>query len=371
MKNVNFHTCTFADDKLWFITVEGYFMNIDIHSMRASFVYVDQQIKLNTVTDKMLAVGKSIYWIEQGGGRMIEYDICAEKCAVFNLPKVEMVDWECFAAIAVWEKNIYIVPKCVDKLIIFDTETKQIVERESRFGTLLAPIQTKCLFDFSIQDGSDLYLFCSGKNKILKYNLSGDDIETIIYSFEMGKVKSAVKEKNEMYIMTDNCEIFHVDAHFALKEKIQYEEVYEKSYMILLMAGTSFYILPSLEKDIFWGQQMGSSVNKYMDYPDDFRYTDMGWSKYYRFTEGGGYIWLPNRSSNYLARMNQCTGALEWIHVNAPSVEEEYKYCLYSDKKVFHENNSDLKLLLMMSGNDGVKSDSDIGEKIWRQCSGK
>lgn len=371
MKNINFHTSAFLDDKLWFVTVEGYFMNIDIHSMKASFVYVDKKVKLNPVTDKMVVIDKSIYWIEQGGNRLIKYDTNLETCDVYEMGGVEMVDWECFTEIQALGKKIYIIPKCVDKLMIFDTETEQFLVEENKFKKYMNPTGGKSLFDYSIQENSSLYLFCTGQNRVLKYDLDDDKIITIDYSFDMGKVISALKEKNQYYIMTDKCEIYQVDEKFNLKKKMQYEEIYEKSYAIFLKSGANFYILPSLEKDIFVGEQDGNSLKKYTNYPEDLKYLDNGWSKYFRFTVGDGYIWISNRTSNYIARMNQHSGDIEWLHVNVPSVKEEYEYCLYIGKEVFYENSDDIELLMLLSGNKRCEDKLLIGENIWKKVNMK
>ena len=41
-RNVNFFNCILIDSKLWFVSVEGYFMNIDINTKEAKYVELER-----------------------------------------------------------------------------------------------------------------------------------------------------------------------------------------------------------------------------------------------------------------------------------------------------------------------------------------
>ena len=107
------------------------------------------------------------------------------------------------------------------------------------------------------------------------------------------------------------------------------------------------------------------------NYPDDFRYNELSWSRYHGSCENERYIWYANRSANYILRLDKKNDLAEWIKPEAPSLKEESEYYVKSGKTMFREQETDIRILFEDMGKQyDSAAKTTIGSDIWRKLGG-
>lgn len=367
MKNINFHTCIYKKGKLWFITDSEYFMNIDTSTGKFSFVNEFKSIIYQQVTDSMIADEDYIYWVEQDGKRLFEYNIRNDECEIYLMPEVPMIKWSCFAAVCIRNHKIYFFAKYTNKLIVFNTKNKEFREKDELYNHIqnLDQNNQMPLIECFSQDKDEMYLFLPGGNKIVKYNLDNENTEEIELTESLGKVQCAVWKHNIFYILNVDGEIRLFDRNFIKLKEIKCDTISNNSYGRIVLTDTKLFVLPALADKIQIVDLNHFKVETLDDYPDDFKYENKEWWKYIGYTENNQYIWIANRMSNYILRINKDTEQIEWWKVQAPSLEQESEYCSMIGKTQFMESETDIQLLFHMNHKNSTDQTSCYGKNIW------
>lgn len=367
MKNINFHTCIYAKGKLWFITNSGYFMNLDTTTGEVSFVNKSKSIIYQQVTDTMVADEDCIYWVEQDGKRLFEYNIRNNECEIYPMPEVPMINWSCFATVCIRNHKINFFAKYTNKLIVFNTKNKQFSEKNEIYHQIQNKNENNeiPLIQYACQDKDEMYLFLPGGNKIIKYNLDNENSEQIQPTEPIGKVQSAVWKHNILYILTTDGEIYLFNRNFIKMKEIKSDTISGKSYGTIVLTDTKLFVLPALTDEIQVVNLNHSKVETLEYYPSGFKYENKGWWKYIGYTENNQYIWIANRMSNYILRINKGTEQIEWWKMQIPSLEQESEYCSAIGKIQFMESETDLQLLFHIKNKKSTDQVSCYGKNIW------
>ena len=66
MKSVNFHSCLEVNNKIWFLSVEGYLMNLDCTTFESKIVFPFnmQQWYFEQVINDLIALNNKIYFVK-------------------------------------------------------------------------------------------------------------------------------------------------------------------------------------------------------------------------------------------------------------------------------------------------------------------
>lgn len=127
MKNINFHSCIKVDHKIWFVSVEGYLMYFDTITYQSEIVVPKNLSGLHfgSVVDNMLSVDNEIYFVEQDGSKLYEYNRRTNDYVYYLIPDTEYINWGCFSGIYLFDRTIYLFTRTSDVIHCFDIINKK------------------------------------------------------------------------------------------------------------------------------------------------------------------------------------------------------------------------------------------------------
>ena len=141
----------------------------------------------------------------------------------------------------------------------------------------------------------------------------------------------------------------------------------------VVAAGKKVWILPSLGEDIFVFDKDKEEVEKYIDYPKDFKYEmpdDRG--KYVSYCEDDSYYYFSLSSGNFILSIGKENGKETWILPKWPSEDKRQEILFKRNYPIVPEELYGLSgyLALMKSKNiekivnKGIKTGKEFWEKI-------
>lgn len=287
MKNINFHTGVKVQNKLWFVTIDGYLMTYDVVKKQSEVIVPENifELEFGHIVDNMFYHNGSIYFVEQDGNLLYEYSLSENYCYCYEMPKLKMVNWGCFSGIYLINGSIYFFTKAEGKTVIFDTDTKRISEEKTNNTTDL-----KC----SVKIDDSIYFI--GDRKVIKYSIKENKF-TREYSVDLD-IKWAAAYASKIYLLTaDNC-IYVSDTEFSELDLL-YDSVGSIQTVVRFVITKNYvYALPSTVGDYLVIDKKTKDVKKAV-LPKDLKYEDIAWGKYVGYCEDERTIWLANRMCNY------------------------------------------------------------------------
>lgn len=370
-RKVNFSNCILNKNKVWFVSTEGYFMNIDVDTKKTSYIKLKNlnSWKKHPVTDNMFAYRGNIYWVDQFGKYIHEYDIDQNEYYEYQLPPVEMIEWQCYAGIYLYNEKLFLFPRIGLTRIEFDLHEKKYVvypwncSDEDFKVNKKEDIQLWC----SVQSNNWLYLFERNRNKAIRMNFENLSYEYIDIPHELSNIQHIVFKNNVFYILSVTGNLYIWDGCSK-----QVEEVYdcndkELSFARIAITEHKVFLLPDLSEKIWIIDLENHEIKVQDQYPADLEYNESGWSKYFGYTEDKQYMWFANRTANYVLRINKYTEIIEWIKVVPPKIEDEWKVHLETGRMIFTEEQNYLRLFISLesSKTEKGKNKESLGECIW------
>lgn len=339
MKNINFNSCVIADNKIWFISVQGYFMNYD-YTKNVTHIVVPQnlaELEFKSVTDTMILNDKRIYFLEQDGKKLYEYDIATNYCHYYNMPKFEMSNWGCFAGIYLWNNKIYIFGKNAGRIYYFDTNTKDFMNVSNdnvRRVTCSARVNDK--------------VYLANGDRVLSYSLSNEKYEEV-YKFDNEVITWMRGRGNGIDILTQKDNVIEFDAGMNRKIPIYTPQNSSKMYVRACITNNKLFLLPNglgSERVCVVEKETGN-VN-FAEQPEDLIYREIGWSKYSGYCEDQDKVWFANRVSNYFLSIEKKSGKVKWVKIPSPSLEDISLYLKKSNNRIIKEEEVELKQFLSL-----------------------
>jgi len=370
-RKVNFSNCILYNNKLWFVSTDGYFMNMDVETKKTIYIRLKNlnSWKKHPVTDNMFADRASIYWVDQFGKYIHEYDIDQNEYYEYQLPPVEMIEWQCYAGIYLYNEKLFLFPRIGLTRIEFDLQEKKYVvypwncSDEDFKVNKKEDIQLWC----SVQSNNWLYLFERNRNKVIRMNFENLSYEYIDIPHELSNIQHIVFKNNVFYILSVTGNLYTWDGCSK-----QVEEVYdcndkELSFARIAITEHKVFLLPDLSEKIWIIDLENHEIKVQDQYPADLEYNESGWSKYFGYTEDKQYIWFANRTANYVLRINKYTEIIEWIKVVPPKIEDEWKVHLETGRMIFTEEQNYLRLFISLENSKTEKGQNkeSLGECIW------
>lgn len=166
MNNILFYTCAVVGNKMWFVSMDSYFMNIDINTKRTAFIRPKDmgQAVIKLVTYRMLVNSDNLYWLEYDAQRLVKYSVIENTCKFYEMPPIDCKGDECFAGIALYNQKIYMFPRYTPCLIIFDIINEKFIVRDDLYRILnKPPLQKEKEFLFRSHQLDDTIFFCGEK----------------------------------------------------------------------------------------------------------------------------------------------------------------------------------------------------------------
>lgn len=223
-----------------------------------------------------------------------------------------------------------------------------------------------------------IWLFKANSNQIDIYDMNSNKMDFCVLPHKIEECVAVCKNELDLYILTINNQIYiwNPDKNY-LEMFWDGGKYYGKAYYFeeILFVQEKVFLMPSLGEDIVFIDCRDKCAIKWKDYPDDFEYLDIKWSKYFNHFENKSCYYYPMRSSNYLMEINKVSGKISWRKLVTPSRKERAVYiCEQQMKryKAMYDAPDGLKLLLdlLESGNGEDKfiayEKQNAGSRIWR-----
>ena len=327
MQNINFHTCIKIENKLWFITIDGYLMNYDF-KLNEVKVIVPQNLKdlhFKQIVDDMIYYKDCIYFVEQDASLLYEYNIENNYCFYYKLPEFAMVNWECFSGIYRIDNYIYFFGKTANKICCFNTVNKEISVLKSN---------KDIVGNNSVKIGQNIYF--ASENKVIVYNLPEGKY---VKEFEINiDIKRIFNYQNEIYILTKQNDIFLYDNSFKTQSIIYSNDTIQTTVCIVVTENKIF-VFPSTQGTIKSINKKNGDI-KEIAKPLDMNFYNIEWAKFYKYCDDGNTFWLANRMSNYTVCVNKKDESIQFIKIKCGTASQRIPYL--KEKELLY--NSDLNL---------------------------
>ncbi len=343
MNNILFYTCAVVGNKMWFVSRDSYFMNIDINTKRTAFIRPKDmgQAVIKLVTYRMLVDSDNLYWLEYDAQRLVKYSVIENTCKFYEMPSVDCKGDECFAGIALYNQKIYMFPRYTPCLIIFDIINEKFIVRNDLYRILnKPPLQKEKEFLFRSHQLDDTIFFLRRENidacinTVIKYQLRNGNYEIFALSKEIENPVNLCYGENYLYILCADTSLYRIDVYDNITEKIYVSENADESFLSIALTKRSLYLLPSKSENIKIIDLNTLHAKNFDKYPADFRYEVKNYSKYHGYYENERYIFYGNRSANYILRIDKERDLLEWLKPQLPTQEEELDYYLKTQNDI-------------------------------------
>lgn len=364
-RDICFNNCILRDNKIWYVSINGYLMNLDLESRQVSYVEPErlEGWKKHPVVDDMFAFYNSIYWVDQYGKGLHEYNIKLQKYYQYELPKMDMFEWGCFAGIYRYKRKLFLFPKSTSYHLEFDLLERQLIRCPQACQNTGVKIN-------SVKKDNWIYLFERKKNKAVKFNLESSEYAYVDVPGEIAEAIHIVECQNIFYILSQNGTVYIWN-----EEEGDIKEIYtghhdEQEFGRIAVTKSKLFLLPGLGKRILIVNLQTHVISEQEQYPHDFdmEYCDLNWGKYLGIFKDSDYIWFANRKTNYMLRINRITENIEWIKIIPPSIEPVWWDLYEKMRKIdLDEKTYGLELLFEIKQNQKAwnREDSRVGRSIW------
>lgn len=364
-RDICFNNCVLHDNKIWYVSINGYLMNLDLESRQVSYVEPErlEDWGKHPVTDDMFVLDNSVYWVDQYGKGLHEYNIKLQKYYQYKLPKMDMVEWGCFAGIYRYERKLFLFPKSTSYHLEFDLLERQLIRCPQACQNTEVKIS-------SVKKDNWIYLFERKKNKAVKFNLESREYAYVDVPGEIAEAIHIVECQNRFYILSQNGTVYLWN-----EEEGDIKEIYtgrhdEQEFGRIVVTKSKLFLLPGLGKRILIVNLQNHVISEQEQYPHDFdmEYCDLNWGKYFGIFKDTDYIWFANRKTNYMLRINRITENIEWIKIIPPSIEPVWwDLCEKMRKIDLDEKTYGLELLFEIKQKQKAwnREGSRVGRSIW------
>lgn len=327
MWQINFSSCIKANNKIWFVSVEGYLMNFDFMTCKTEIVVPQNLDKedFKAIVDTMILHVQKIYFFSQDGKILYEYDLKSNYCSRYQLPEVEMINWGCFAGIYLWGEKIYIFTKVAGKIYYFDTKKKVFVDVSNENTS---SVTSSIIFDNKV--------YMASYNRILCYNLDSACFESEC-SINDEEIYWMNRYHENIYLLTKTNGLYVWNIAIDTKKLIYQEKNEKQIYSRVFATENKIFLLPCLGQNIR-AINILIGEKRIEENPSDLKYKEIGWSKYSGYCEDEKCIWCANRVSNYFLLIDKENEQIKWINMYPPESRSiEPYFALRKNNMIFNE----------------------------------
>lgn len=172
-----------------------------------------------------------------------------------------------------------------------------------------------------------VYVFMTDMRTVWEVNLRDYKNRTLYLPQEITNIMSIIYKNNIMYILDLNGNVYtwQIDSNEICElYKCPKQEL---SFSGLIATERKLFMLPAMSEKILLMDLRDRAVFETNEYPNDLRYRESNWYKYWGYTEGEKYVWFATRISNYILSINKAKEKIEWKRLIPPKPQEEYDFC--------------------------------------------
>ncbi len=331
-------------------------------------------IKSGDAVDYVQAFNNRIYALEMSGSNILIINFENNKCQYVPL-NCNNKAWSNFVAFERYDFKFYIFPKYENKIVKCDTHNNSITEISNYLYTF-TEIQCAC------RNENQVWLIPKNMKQIVLFDLQTNKAKYFEISRVLEDCVDAVAVGEVIYILN----IYGIIYKWNTKNEELQELVYMETDHVqcetmhrIIYAGNLLILFPALGEDI---KILNLSTNEkeiYRDYPQDFLYHELRWSKYYGYCEDEKYYYLAMRSSNYLLRIRKSDGKFFWVKYNffdwltrqrirEELIRNKIEMSLEKGNNIFYENEMSILNLLKFKLKRNCNNDVfHVGKRIYER----
>lgn len=362
-----FNSGTIVQEKLWFISINGYLMSLDLNTSALNFAYIKniEEWNIFPVIDEMFIWDTSVIWIDQYGKYVHEYNIKEKTYSFYQLPEVEMIDFACFAGIYKKGHTLFFFPKLVSSRIEFNLlEKKYIVVEKLRVrGTALKELEIVC----TARKKNLVYLFVKNRAEAIVFNMDNSQYEYILLPTELFAVQYAIYKNSIFYILSGEGNVYVWNEEQKIVELVYFHQNEDLSFSRIFVTDNKLFMLPALSTAILIVDLHDRYVAEFDEYPVDFEYYDIEWGKYLGTIETEDYAWFSKRMANYMLRIDKNRECIEWIKIQEPIFEDIWNVYSQKGRLICFESEINLSFLFreQFYKRKNENGQCVVGKSIW------
>lgn len=313
MRNINFNNCVAANNKLWFITIESLFMSYDLEKKETQYVVPNNynELDFKQIIDDMIYHNGCIYFVEQTGKYMYEYNIEDNYCYRYSLPECQLVNWGCFSGIYLLGEYIYMFTRENSRIYVFDINEKKLTVKESSIDEMM---------DISVKVGKHIYF--SNCKEVIKYNIDKNECESRC-TLRKTLIWMTCYE-SDIYLIDKDSSIYVCDKEFNDMKEIFHNTDANRTICRLAITKDKVFAFPSFSEEyIVIDKETKKSES--IPVPEDIEYDAIKWGKYLGISEDDKYIWLANRICNYAVYIDKAAQTLNFYKMKDDDIKGKIK----------------------------------------------
>lgn len=343
---------------------------IDEWKIRYSEMFLDCNIESIEQTDSLRSIGKKIFKLSLNGKYIEEFLLQGDgKYKKFEIQKSGKA-WGNFVAFEVKDEFLYVFLKWKREVIKINSVTYKIEK------IFLNNCQNKFIcFSTAYRENNRMWLFESENKRVEIFNF--DTNMSIICALPK-EIKGCISVgyiSGKFYILTSDNQIYIWEKEknrcvLFWKGKDCYKD--NKYFSDMLIVQQKIILLPLLGSDIVIIDSIRNREVIYDNYPKDFHYYDIKWSKYINRFDDINYYYYPMRMSNYLMMVSKYDGEILWKKLNVPSKEERWRFWKAQNDRypqIIDDDISEVSYFLDLKKEMEVRNKKKIGSIIWGNIS--
>ncbi len=310
----------------------------------------------------MIEFENRLYAIENTGKSMLIYDGLHNMCSYVNM-NCGTRPWGNFMDLIGFENTIFLFHREESWVTCYDTISGSVEKIEmgnSNGNVSCYRIENK------------VWMFPSAGNSVQVFDLESRLCATYVLNRDIERVVACTSDGEQIYLLQDSGLIYVVDIDSMTIQEIvvaMIDNSVEKRMGRIINVAKEFILFPISGEDIECVNPDEEIVNVYSDYPVDFVYDDIAWSKYCVICEDDRYYYLL-RKSNYLLKIDKIDGRFIWVKLIFGNEEVKDKLEFKHTKGIVVEGKMGInKLIETVNSVDrnSKLAKSSVGTEIWRK----
>lgn len=364
---------------IWFVSHDGIFSKVNKVTGKLEIIHTDIQefVDFGNSVDNILNINNKLYIVNQIGSKMLQYDIEENSFKPISIPiQFDVVNWGCFSLFEKLGDNICLLARDLSIALLYDVK-QQSFSRDTKLEEMMRQqgiIESgKQNFEVVVYENI-LYFIGKCTGKILLWDWQKKVLVDSFLCKEEDEWCSACIDKDYILLLSVNGTVYIYDKlSFKLVNIMNIGNKIRFSYKGIIAAQDKYFVLPSLENDIFVIDKKGSNLVHKLDVPSDFRkYCNLPdfWSKFHGIAQYKNEIWAANRMYNYYLCIDVMKDRVNWLKIKEIALKDILDYLVVS-KRELHEQINSLESFCKYENYYADKAkNSQIGDIIWNRCKG-
>lgn len=299
--------CIYKDNKIYFFSEkESILVAIDITKNIGEIQQIkNRELYRKVPFDFVTSKNNTIYALEMSGKYMCEYCVDTQEIRYIQIDCNNRVDGN-FALLATEDNQVLIFERMYG-VTIYDTKNE--IVQKIPYPFIEGEVITGCKYE------NHYFLFHKNGHKIFEFDISLKKWNTICLKRELKHVMHVIADKANIFILSEDGIIIRWD----VRENVNILETAKKCYNVeraaskICVTNNSIIVLPSLAEDILIIDKLTYEVKIFQKYPEDFRYKNNNWTKYYGYCENEESYFFACRKSPYILKVDKINDNISWI----------------------------------------------------------